>query len=216
MKGATEIFSYGRCFFFVLRRNMSHYFENDQNLVSEIKSYDIVINNIKFTFNTDNGVFSKGELDFGTKLLIENVLKLNISGNILDLGCGYGPIGIILGKILDVNVWMSDVNKRALHLVKMNLKKNNVQADVIDSSGYENINEIFDYVISNPPIRIGKKNLYQLLIDSKKHLKKGGELIIVVRKEQGALSLMKDMSVYYNVKVLDKAKGFLIISLKND
>ena len=75
---------------------------------------------------------------------------------------------------------------------------------------------MFDYVISNPPIRIGKKNLYQLLIETKKHLKENGELIIVVRKEQGALSLVRDMGVYYRVKVIDKDKGFLIISLKND
>lgn len=195
---------------------MSHYFENDKNLISEIKTFDIVLNNHHFTFNTDNGVFSKGELDFGTRLLVENIIKLNITGKILDLGCGYGPIGIILKKILNVDVMMCDVNKRALHLTKMNLKKNNLSCEVIESNGYEKIEKVFDYVISNPPIRIGKKNLYQLLIDTKTHLKKGGELIIVVRKEQGALSLIKDMSVYYNVKVLDKAKGFLIISLKND
>ena len=81
---------------------MSHYFENDGNLISEIKPFSVFINNINFNFNTDNGVFSKGELDFGTKLLIENVLKLDICGSVLDLGCGYGPIGIILKKLKDV------------------------------------------------------------------------------------------------------------------
>ena len=195
---------------------MSHYFENDKNLVSEIKTFDINILGNLFTFNTDNGVFSKGELDFGTSLLIKNVLKMNLSGQILDLGCGYGPIGIILKKIKNVDVTMSDVNRRALHLVKMNAKKNNVLVTAIESNGYENIPDLFDYVISNPPIRIGKKNLYQLLIETKKHLKENGELIIVVRKEQGALSLVRDMDVYYRVKVIDKDKGFLIISLKND
>ena len=195
---------------------MSHYFENDKNLVSEIKTFDINILGNLFTFNTDNGVFSKGELDFGTSLLIKNVLKMNLSGQILDLGCGYGPIGIILKKIKNVDVTMSDVNRRALHLVKMNAKRNNVLVTAIESNGYENIPDLFDYVISNPPIRIGKKNLYQLLIETKKHLKENGELIIVVRKEQGALSLVRDMGVYYRVKVIDKDKGFLIISLKND
>ena len=195
---------------------MSHYFENDKNLVSEIKTFNITINNVNFIFNTDNGVFSKGELDFGTNLLIKNVLKLDIHGNILDLGCGYGPIGIILKKIFDVNVTMCDINNRAIHLTKMNAKKNNVLVDVINSDGYENIKDEFDYIVSNPPIRVGKKKLYELLINSKEHLKKDGELLIVVRKEQGALSLIKDMSVYFNVKVLDKQKGFLIISLKND
>ena len=195
---------------------MSHYFENDKNLVSEIKSFNINVLHNSFVFNTDNGVFSKGELDFGTSLLIKNVLKLDLSGEVLDLGCGYGPIGIILKKIKNVNVTLSDVNNRAIHLAKMNAKKNNVLVNVINSDGYENISETFDYIISNPPIRVGKKKLYELLINSKKHLKLDGELIIVVRKEQGALSLIKDMSVYYDVKVLDKDKGFLIISLKND
>lgn len=195
---------------------MSHYFIDDKNLVSQIKTFDININGTTFIFNTDNGVFSKGELDFGTSLLINNVLKLDIKGDILDLGCGYGPIGIVLRKIKNTNVTMSDVNSRAIHLSKMNAKKNNVLVNVVNSDGYENIEEKFNYIISNPPIRVGKKKLYELLISSKNHLNKNGELIIVVRKEQGALSLIKDMNVYYNVKVIDKVKGFFIISLKND
>ena len=192
---------------------MSHYFLNDQNLVSDIKPFNITINNTNFSFNTDNGVFSKGELDFGTYLLIKNVIKLRLNGDVLDLGCGYGAIGIILAKLYDVNVLMSDVNKRAIHLTKMNGKKNNVSIKVIESDGYENINDKFNYVISNPPIRVGKKKLYELLINTKDHLKEEGKLIIVIRKEQGALSLIKDMDKYYKVEVLDKDKGFYIISL---
>ena len=192
---------------------MSHYFLNDKNLVSDIKPFNISINGNSFTFNTDNGVFSKGELDYGTSLLIRNVLKKSLTGDILDLGCGYGAIGIIISKITNSNVTMSDVNKRAIHLTKMNAKKNNVSVNVIESDGYLNINNKFDYVISNPPIRVGKKVLYKLLIDTKEHLKENGKLIIVIRKEQGALSLMKDMSTYYNIEILDKSKGFMIIEL---
>ena len=195
---------------------MSHYFENDQNLVSNIKPFTIVFDNISFTFNTDNGVFSKGELDFGTNLLLKNILKMDINGDVLDLGCGYGAIGIIVKKIKDVNVTMTDINNRAIHLSHMNARKNNVSVQIINSDGYENISGKYDYIVSNPPIRVGKKKLYELLIDSRNHLNNHGELIIVVRKEQGALSLIKDMSVYYCVKVIDKVKGFLIISLKND
>ena len=195
---------------------MSHYFENDNNLISEIRTFDININKVNFSFNTDNGVFSKGELDYGTYLLLKNVIKRDIHGKVLDLGCGYGPIGIIIKKLFDVEVMMSDVNNRAIHLTKMNAKKNRVSVNVVNSDGYENISESFDYVISNPPIRIGKKKLYELLTDSKKHLNKSGELIIVVRKEQGAISLIKDMQEYFKTEVLDKDKGFLIILLKND
>jgi len=192
---------------------MSHYFLNDKNLVSDIKAFNININGNSFTFNTDNGVFSKGELDYGTSLLIRNVLNLDVTGDILDLGCGYGAIGIIISKITNSNVTMSDVNKRAIHLTKMNAKKNNVTVNIIESDGYLNINNKFDYVISNPPIRVGKKALYKLLIDTKEHLKENGKLIIVVRKEQGALSLIKDMKEYYNIEILDKSKGFMIIEL---
>ena len=193
---------------------MSHYFLNDKNLVSEIKPFNISINGSNFTFNTDNGVFSKGELDFGTYLLIKNVLKLDISGDVLDLGCGYGAIGIILSKLTNSNVYMSDINKRALHLTKMNMKKNGVTVNIIESDGYENITNKFDVVVSNPPIRVGKKILYKLLLDTKSHLKDNGKLIIVVRKGQGALSLIKDMSKDYDIEVLDKEKGFMIILLK--
>ena len=218
MKGVTEIIElvFVTLFLFFEGEKMSHYFENDENLKSEIVSFNCIMNNISFTFSTDNGVFSKGELDFGTSLLIKNILKMPLSGNVLDLGCGYGPIGIILAKLLDVQVSMIDINKRAIHLTKMNAKKNNVDVNVWISDGYENISDKYDYVISNPPIRIGKNRLYKLLIDTKKHLKEHGELIIVVRKEQGAKSLIRDMSVYYDVKVIDKDKGFLIISLKNN
>ena len=195
---------------------MSHYFENDDSLKSNIVDFKLNINNNYFTFSTDNGVFSKGELDFGTYLLIKNVLKMNLNGQILDLGCGYGPIGIILKKLNDINVDMVDVNKRAIHLTKINAKKNGVIVNCFYSDGFENVDNNYDYIVSNPPIRIGKKNLYKLLIDAKNYLKKDGEMVIVVRKEQGALSLIKDMSVYYSVKTIDKEKGFLIISLKND
>ncbi len=194
---------------------MSHYFENDENLVSEIKPFSLNIGGNSFIFNTDNGVFSKGELDFGTNLLIQNILKLNINGDVLDLGCGYGAIGIVLKKLTNCNISMSDVNRRAIHLTKMNAKKNGVAVDVIESDGYANINNCFDYVVSNPPIRVGKKKLYELLLDTKNHLKENGELIIVVRREQGALSLIKDMNLHYKVSVLDKAKGFFIISMKS-
>lgn len=192
---------------------MGHYFTNE-NLESNIVSFNVEFNNNKFIFNTDNGVFSKGELDFGTYLLIKNVLKMNITGSVLDLGCGYGPIGIIVSKLFNINVTMCDVNRRALHLVKMNMKLNGVDGNIIESDGYSEINDKFDFVISNPPIRVGKEKLYELLINTKNHLKENGELIIVIRKEQGAKSLIKDMSVYYDVNIIDKDKGFFIISLK--
>ena len=193
---------------------MGHYFTNE-NLESNIQSFKIKMGNHDFIFKTDNGVFSKGELDFGTNLLIKNVLEQNISGEVLDLGCGYGPIGITLSKILKCDVTMIDVNKRAVHLTKMNIKDNNVNnCEALVSEGYSDIGDKkFDYIVSNPPIRVGKKILYDLLINAKDHLKENGKMFIVIRKEQGANSLIHDMSEYYQVEVIDKEKGFFIISL---
>lgn len=194
---------------------MGHYFTNE-NLESNIQEFKIKINNFDFTFKTDNGVFSKGELDFGTNLLIKNVLERKISGEVLDLGCGYGPIGIILAKILNCQMTMVDVNKRAVHLTKMNIKDNGVSnTEVLVSEGYNELKDKkFDYIVSNPPIRVGKQILYNLLIKAKDHLKENGGMYIVVRKEQGANSLIRDMSAYYQVEVIDKDKGFFIILLK--
>lgn len=193
---------------------MGHYFINDDNLKSEIREFKITLFNQDFIFKTDNGVFSKGELDYGTYLLLDTILKLDIKGKVLDLGCGYGAIGVIVSKLKDTSVTMIDVNKRAVHLSKMNAITNKCNCLVINSDGYLEIGDKFDYIITNPPIRVGKVKLYDLFIQSKKHLTENGVIYLVIRKEQGAKSFIKDMSEYYNVNVLTKSKGFYIISLK--
>ncbi|MBQ8892217.1 MAG: class I SAM-dependent methyltransferase [Bacilli bacterium] len=192
-----------------------HYFLNDDNLKSDIKEFKIKIDNYEFKFKTDNGVFSKGELDFGTELLIKTVLKEKIKGNILDLGCGYGAIGIVLNKILKVNVNMIDVNKRAIHLTKMNIKENDCSSVLAFlSDGYSNVDKKYDYIVSNPPIRIGKSNLYKLISDSKNYLNDCGKIYLVIRREQGAKTFIKDFSSEYKIDILEKKKGFYIICLK--
>lgn len=194
---------------------MGHYFLNDDNLKSEIKEFKVIISNKEFIFKTDNGVFSKGELDYGTYLLLETVLKENIFGHVLDLGCGYGPIGIIISKLKDCMVTMVDVNNRAIHLTKMNIKENKCLNTVaLNSDGFSNLEQKFDFIITNPPIRVGKEKLYSLFIEARKYLQESGVIYLVIRKEQGAKSFIKDMSNYYQVDVLNKSKGFCIISLK--
>lgn len=193
---------------------MGHYFVNDDNLKSEIREFKINFLNQDFVFKTDNGVFSKGELDYGTYLLLTTVLNLNIKGKVLDLGCGYGAIGVVISKLKNTKVTMVDVNKRAVHLSKMNVSDNKCDCLVINSDGYLNVSDKFDYIITNPPIRVGKTKLYELMIDSKNYLNENGVIYLVIRKEQGAKSFIKDMSEYYNVNVLGKSKGFYIISLK--
>lgn len=191
---------------------MAHYFTNEENLKSEIEKVIAEINGIPFYFYTDNGVFSKGELDFGTELLLKNFKYDNPNNKtLLDIGCGCGPIGIYASH-LGFAVDMSDVNKRAIHLSKMSLKEQNLNANVFESDAYQNINSKYDYIVSNPPIRVGKEKLYEIIMGAKDHLTDNGELWIVVRKQQGAESLIRDMKkVYKSVEVITKKKGFYII-----
>ena len=190
---------------------MAHYFTNEENLKSEIEKVIAEINGIPFYFYTDNGVFSKGELDFGTELLLKNFKYDNPNNKmLLDIGCGCGPIGIYASH-LGFTVDMSDVNKRAIHLSKMSLKEQGLNANVFESDAYKNITNKYDYIVSNPPIRVGKEKLYEIVMNSKEHLKYGGSLWIVVRKQQGAESLIRDMKkVYKSVEVITKKKGFYI------
>lgn len=191
---------------------MAHYFTNEENLKSEIEKVIAEINGIPFYFYTDNGVFSKGELDFGTELLLKNFKYDNPNNKtLLDIGCGCGPIGIYASH-LGFTVDMSDVNKRAIHLSNMSLKEQNLNANVFESDAYKNINNKYDYIVSNPPIRVGKEKLYEIVMNAKDHLKNGGTLWIVVRKQQGAESMVRDMkNVYKTVEVITKKKGFFII-----
>jgi len=194
---------------------MGHYFINDDNLKSEIKEFRVNLVGYEFKFKTDNGVFSKGELDFGTRLLLETILKEDIKGKILDLGCGYGAIGVMLSKIKNVETTMIDVNNRAIHLTKMNIKENDCSlVDAFLSDGFSNVQGKYDYIISNPPIRVGKVKLYELIKDCSNYLNKNGVIYLVIRKEQGAKSFIKDFSSMYQIDVLNKSKGFYIISLK--
>ena len=193
---------------------MSHYFENDKNLKSEEKQIFTKINNQEFIFYVDNGVFSKKGLDFGTRTLLENVD--NIHGDVLDFGCGYGPIGIYLSKTYHISVDMIDVNKRSLSLAHKNSILNKANTNVFESNLYENIHKKYDFIITNPPIRVGKEILYKILIDAKSHLKKDGELYLVIHKDQGAKTVYKMLEEHYKVQIITKNKGFYIIkAIKN-
>lgn len=190
---------------------MSYYFSNDDKLKSEIKKISVKIKDNLYSFYTDNGVFSKKGLDFGTRTLLESIPNLN--GDILDLGCGYGPIGIYLAKY--GNVDMVDINKRSINLAIKNSELNKVKVNVFESDGFKNITKKYDYIVTNPPIRVGKNKLYELLFEAKKHLKDNGIMYLVINKDQGAKSVIKDLSSEYEVNVINKNKGFYIIEAKN-
>lgn len=191
---------------------MGQYFTNDNSIPSKlVKTRAVVLNN-SFIFYTDNGVFSKDGLDFGSRLLLENIPLTEIGESLLDVGCGYGVFGIVLNKILGVKVTMCDVNRRVLHLAEKNIKENKCSdCSVIESNCYQNINSKYSTIITNPPIRAGKKVVYEILEGAKDYLLPGGRLFFVVRKEQGAKSIISDMQKIYNVEVLERKKGFFII-----
>lgn len=195
---------------------MSHYFENDENIKSKERIIYTKINDTDLQFLADNGVFSKNGLDFGTRSLLETIDLKNLHGNVLDFGCGYGPIGIYLAKKLNICIDMIDVNKRAIELAKKNAILNNVNVNVFESNIYSNVSKKYDYIITNPPIRVGKKILYEILFEAKNYLNQNGQLWLVVNKNQGAKSIVTDLSKEYKTDIIDKNKGFYIIRVINN
>lgn len=190
---------------------MGQYFENDV-LKSDLKQIKTKILNSEYIFYTDNGVFSKEKLDFGTRTLLESIPICNIHGNVLDVGCGYGVIDIILERISDANFEGIDVNRRALHLAEMNKKLNGAKrVSFYESNMYENVNKQYDAIITNPPIRAGKEIVYGIVMGARNYLEDNGVLYIVIRKEQGAKSMLKDLEKYYITEILNKSKGFFVI-----
>lgn len=194
---------------------MSYYFDRSTDVESCESTIKAEIKNKLYTFKTDNNIFSKRGLDFGTRTLLENMDINSINGEVLDFGCGYGPIGIYIKSNTNSNVDMVDINERAIKLAIKNANINQVDVNIFESDIYSNISKKYDYIITNPPIRVGKKILYEILIGAKNYLKKDGHLIFVINKDQGAKSTMKDLEEYYNVKLIKKYKGFFVIDCKN-
>ena len=195
---------------------LEHYFTNNEDLKSEIRTIPYSYQNHEFLFMSDNGVFSKNKLDFGSRLLIETFLKEEKRTNleILDVGCGYGLIGITVSCILDSFVTMCDVNKRALHLATQNIEKNKIKGETILLDGYENITKKYDVIITNPPIRAGKDVVRKILMDAKNYLKENGSLWFVIRKDQGAKSMKAELSNIAECEIIEKSKGFYIMRAK--
>ena len=189
------------------------YFENNQELVSEPFYITYYFHKHILKFKSDNGVFSKKAVDFGSSLLLKNV-EVFENDRILDVGCGIGIMGITLAKCNPSTfVEMVDVNLRALDLARNNCLENNVQNTyVFESNTYSNIEKQYTLIISNPPIRAGKKVVNDILLNSIKYLKNEGRMYCVIQKKQGAESALKALEeVYDKVEVIDKDNGYYII-----
>lgn len=191
---------------------MSHYFINDNNLKEEKRIINSNLLDICLSFNTNSGVFSKEKVDYGTRLLLNNIDVVKMHGNVLDLGCGFGVIGITIAKKNKyVNVDMVDVNERAINLAKSNVLLNNVNVNVFVSDIYSNVNRKYDYIITNPPIRAGKEIVLAMLLGSISYLKEDGTLYFVMRKDHGVKSTIKKLEEIFKVEIVCRDKGFYIV-----
>lgn len=193
---------------------MGQYFTNDANIESKERIIEYTYLNERIKLISDNGVFSKNRIDFGTNVLLNSLENLDNIHSVLDVGCGIGTIGIcIQKKYKNIHVDMIDVNERAIALALKNIKLNQLNnASAFISNMYENINNTYDMIISNPPIRAGKKIVHQVIIDGFHHLNTNGFVYIVIQKKQGADSMKnKMMEVFGNVEVVNKESGYFIL-----
>ena len=194
---------------------MSHYFVNDDKVESKPRNVDYSFNGVDFSLISDNGVFSKNEIDKGSELLIKTLLPINLGTNLLDLGCGIGVIGLTLAYFHPtLDVCLSDVNTRALSLCDANASslKLSQRVTILQSDIYQKIEGKFTSIVSNPPIRAGKKVTYEIYKGALDHLIDSGSLYIVIRKNQGALSVKSYLEeLFGNVALLAREKGYYVI-----
>ena len=189
-----------------------HYFTQAPSSKQKPAELRVDIGGRAFVFTVDAGVFSRAGLDEGSRLLIETAGCLN--GQCLDLGCGWGAVGIALAAFNpEARFMLSDINRRATDLARINIERNNiVNARVIESDGFDALAGVFDHIFSNPPIRAGKKMIYGLFDAAHKRLLPGGALVIVIRRQQGAESALKHLSALFgNARVKARDKGYWVI-----
>jgi len=187
------------------------YYDEHPDAQHDIHELHVVLLGERMKFFTDAGVFSKKMIDFGSQVLL-SCLSFQQGEAVLDVGCGYGPLGLSLVKAQGVHATMVDVNTRALDLAQKNAALNQVEAKIFQSNVYDQVEGCFDHIISNPPIRAGKKVVHEVLSGSFDHLNPGGDLTIVIQKKQGAPSAKAKMEeIFGNCEILKKDKGYYIL-----
>lgn len=193
-----------------------HYYSNKPQTESKPRQWKFTLLGFEFKFETDAGVFSKSEVDFGSRVLIDAFEMPEVEGDVLDVGCGYGPIGLSIAKANPERfVHMMDINSRAVQLAEKNATVNGVQnVRIFESDGLTNVADDVKIaaILTNPPIRAGKETIFRFYDDSFKKLVKNGELWIVIQKKQGAPSTMSHLEeMFEEVEVVEKKKGYWII-----
>ncbi|WP_332649139.1 class I SAM-dependent methyltransferase [Lysinibacillus sp. 54212] len=192
-----------------------HYYSNKPQTESKPRQWKFTLLGSSFLFETDAGVFSKSEVDFGSRVLIDAFEMPKVEGDILDVGCGYGPIGLSIAKANQERfVHMVDINTRAIALAVKNAQVNGVQnVRIFESDGLAAVGDIkAAAILTNPPIRAGKETIFKFYDDSFGKLVEGGELWVVIQKKQGAPSTVSHLEEKFSeVDVVEKKKGYWII-----
>jgi 16S rRNA (guanine1207-N2)-methyltransferase len=199
----------------VVNRLTDHYYSNKPTVAHDIHEFDFQLRGRNFHFFSDAGVFSKHRVDFGSVLLIEE-MQMEEAAEVLDMGCGYGPVGIVAATLASQgHVTMADVNERACELARRNIDRNHIEnATVIVSDLFANLPETqkFDCILSNPPIRAGKKVVHQLFEDAWIRLKENGTLWVVIQKKQGGPSAQEKLATLFStVEKVTQDKGYWIL-----
>ena len=193
---------------------MSNYFTYDPDRKLNRKKISFRFLGNEETLISDDGVFSKSTLDFGSRVLLETVVGLPLNGKLLDLGCGLGYMGIMLKKYHpELDVTMADINQLAVMLAEENSRLYSQNNRVLLSDGFSNIADSFDIVITNPPIRTGKENIYRLFRESLDHLMPEGSMYIVIRRQQGAESAVRYLNQMADTEIINREKGYWIIKV---
>ncbi|MCL1988966.1 MAG: methyltransferase [Firmicutes bacterium] len=191
----------------------NHYFSTKEPEKSKIKSFQYIFNEIEYSFDTDIGVFSVGKIDYATETLLKKIPPLQ--GSLLDMGCGFGCIGIILAKQYNLDLVQADINPRAVRLTAENAKKNGVISQVIQSDKFGNISQLFNTIVINPPIHAGKKIIFEMYHSAVRFLLPKGELYVVIQKKHGANSSIQELhKVFGNMTVMSKKNGIYVICVQ--
>lgn len=193
-----------------------YYFTADPNSAHEYQQIQLRTAHGVLNFQTDSGVFSKNRVDYGSRVLLDAMAQLTVpKGDILDVGCGYGPIGMALAAAHpELTCYLVDVNERALALAQHNAVSNHLaNVKIAPSDCYANVSKTdFGTIVTNPPIRAGKAVVHTILAKAFDHLMSGGMLVCVIQKKQGAASAKKKMqAVFGNCEVVLKDKGYYIL-----
>ena len=198
---------------------MAHYFDEIPVTPSGPRTLEARFHGIDFVFTSDSDVFAKKQIDFGTKFLLDTVIldlhtRCIKKGRLLDLGCGYGVIGIVMKRVFPaMDIEMADINQRAVGLAQENAKSNHCPfVSIVSSDAWQGLKGDFDVVMTNPPVRAGKKTIFAFYDGAFEHLHPGGFLYIVLQKKQGAPSSMAHLEgLFGNCEIIDKDSGYWIM-----